>query len=267
VAGNVEAFFFGDPSTQLFGCHHPPSSGTSDYGAVLCYPVGQEYIRTHRLYRFLARRLSDAGFHVLRFDYFGTGDSASDFGEARLDHWVGNTVTALGELRRRFGVRHTFAAGLRLGATIALLAAIRRGEVDGLVLWDPVTSGPRYVNDIIADESQQLYTSIPKDYGSRASRWQPTEIVGFPMTDAMYQDLTTLDLLSVPRVAARRTLLVDSSEDAVQGKFRSQLEGAGAAVRFEHIPHPKTWTQDPYKTVLPSKIIDRVGRWAGDREG
>ena len=266
MAGNVEAFFFGNPSTQLFGCYHPPSSGMSDYGAVLCYPVGQEYIRTHRLYRFLARRLSDAGFHVLRFDYFGTGDSASDFGEARLDHWVGDTVTALAELRRRFRVRHTYAAGLRLGAALALLAAIRHGAVEGLVLWDPVTSGPEYLSDIILDESQQLYTSIPKDYSSSAGSWRPTEIVGFPMTDLMYRDFTALDLFSVARVAARRTLLVDSSEEAVQEKFRSHLESTGAAVRFEHIPHPKTWTQDPYKTVLPSKIIDRVGRWVEDRE-
>jgi len=267
VAGSVEAFFFGDPSTQLFACHHPPSSGPSDYGAVLCYPVGQEYIRTHRLYRFLARRLSDAGFHVLRFDYFGTGDSAGDFEEARLDHWVGDTMVALGELRRRFQVRHAFAAGLRLGATLALLAAIRDSQVDGLVLWDPVTSGAEYLSDIIADESQQLYTSLPKDYGSTGNSWRPKEIVGFPMTDAMYQDLVALDLFSVPRVPARRTLLVDSSEEAIQEKFRAHVESSSAGVRFDHIPHPKTWTQDPYKTVLPSKIIDHVGRWAGDGEG
>jgi pimeloyl-ACP methyl ester carboxylesterase len=266
VAGNVEAFFFGDPATRLFGCHHPPTSGASEYGAVLCYPMGHEYVRTHRLYRFLARRLSDAGLHVLRFDYFGTGDSAGEFEEARLERWVGDTLAAQAELRRRFLVRHVYLAGLRLGAAVALQAAVRHGGLDGLVLWDPVTSGPEYLDDIIAHESQQLHASLSKDSGNSKSSRRPSEIVGFPMTEAMFGDLSDLDLFSVARVPASRTLLVDSSDEAIQEKLRAHVEGIGGAIRFEHIPHPKTWTQDPYKTVVPSKIIDTVGRWISERE-
>ena len=86
------------------------------------------------------------------------------------------------------------------------------------------------------------------------------------MTEAMYEDLSALDLFSLPRVPAARTLLVDSSVEAILEKLRTHLESTGAAIRFEHIPHPKTWTQDPYKTVVPSKIIDAVGRWVAERE-
>jgi uncharacterized protein len=265
VAGNVEAFFFGETRTQLFACHHPPGANASDYGAVLCYPMGHEYVRTHRLYRFLARRLVEAGFHVLRFDYFGTGDSAGEFEEARLEQWVDDTAAAVTELRRRYLVRHVYAAGLRLGAAVALLAGIKHGGLDGLVLWDPVTNGLEYLEDIIAHESQQLHALPTRDSGNgRGSR--PHEIVGFPMTDAMYGDLSTLDVFGLTRVPASRTLLVDSSDEAIQEKLRTHLEGTGAAIRFEHIPHPKTWTQDPYKTVVPSKIIDAVGRWTAERE-
>ena len=265
MAGNVEAFFFGDPSTQLFGCHHPPGANASDYGAVLCYPMGHEYVRTHRMYRFLARRLVEAGFHVLRFDYFGTGDSAGEFEEARLERWVDDTAAAVSELRRRFLVRHVYAAGLRLGAAVALLAGIKHGGLDGLVLWDPVTNGPAYLDDIIAQESEQLHAPSSRDSSNvRGSR--PSEIVGFPMTEAMYGDLSALDLFGVTRVPASRTLLVDSSDEGIHEKLRAHLEGTGAAIRFEQIPHPKTWTQDPYKTIVPSKIIDSVGRWVAERE-
>jgi len=265
VAGNVEAFFFGDTRTQLFACHHPPSTSTSDSGVVLCYPMGHEYVRTHRLYRFLARRLVETGYHVLRFDYFGTGDSAGEFEEARLERWVDDTAAAVSELRRRFLVRHVYGAGLRLGAAVALLTGIKHGALDGLVLWDPATNGPEYLSDIIAHESEQLHASPSRDTGnSRGSR--PREIVGFPMTEAMYGDLSALDLFSLTRVPAARTLLVDSSDEAIHEKLRTHLESTGAAIRFEHIPHPKTWTQDPYKTVVPSKIIDAVGRWVAERE-
>ena len=262
MAGSLEAFYFGDTNTQLFACHHPPGANASDRGVVLCYPMGHEYVRTHRLYRFLARRLVEAGFHVLRFDYFGTGDSAGEFEEARLERWVDDTAAAAAELRRRFLVRHVYAAGLRLGAAVALLAGIKHGGLDGLVLWDPVTTGSDYLDDMIAHEGEQLHASPSRDT-DRASR--PREIVGFPMTEAMYEDLSALDLFSLPRVPAARTLLVDSSDDAVQEKLRAHLESTGAAIRFEHIPHPKTWTQDPYKTIVPSKIIDSVGRWVAER--
>jgi pimeloyl-ACP methyl ester carboxylesterase len=265
VAGNVEAFYFGDNSAQLFACHHPPGANASDYGAVLCYPMGHEYVRTHRLYRFLARRLVEAGFHVLRFDYFGTGDSAGEFEEARLERWVDDTAAAVSELRRRFLVRHVYAAGLRLGAAVALLAGIKHGGLDGLALWDPVTNGPAYLDDIIAHQSDQLHAASSRDSGNgRGSR--PGEIVGFPMTEALYGDLAALEVLGLTRVPATRTLLVDSSDEAIQEKLRAHLEGTGAAIRFAHLPHPKTWTQDPYKTVVPSKIIDAVGRWIAERE-
>jgi hypothetical protein len=86
------------------------------------------------------------------------------------------------------------------------------------------------------------------------------------MIEAMYGDLAALDLFGVTRVPASRTLLVDSSDESIQEKLHAHLAGACAHVRFEHIPHPKTWTQDPYQTVVPSKIIDTVARWMSDGE-
>jgi pimeloyl-ACP methyl ester carboxylesterase len=266
AAGSVEAFFFGDPAARLFACHHPPSEGDSDDGVVLCYPMGHEYIRTHRLYRFLARRLAEAGLHVLRFDYFGTGDSPGEFEEARLERWVDDAAAALAELRHRFSVRHVYVAGLRLGAAVGWLAGIQHGGVDGLVLWDPVTSGPEYLDDIIAHESQRRQGSPARDLGDDRDRRGPREIVGFPMTEAMYADIAALDLLGVTRLSASRILLVDSSDDSIQEKLHAHLKGISADVRYEHMPHPKTWTQDPYKTVVPSKIIGAVARWVSDRE-
>jgi pimeloyl-ACP methyl ester carboxylesterase len=226
--------------------------------------MGHEYLRTHRLYRFLARRLADAGFHVLRFDYFGTGDSAGEFGEARLERWVGDTASALTELRHRFLVRHVYVVGLRLGGAVAWLAGIEHGGVEGLALWDPVSSGSEYLEDIIAHEHERRQASPPRDSADDRAGRGPREIVGFPMIEAMYGDLAALDLLSVTQVPASRALLVDSSDESIQEKLHAHLGGASADVRFEHIPHPKTWTQDPYKTVVPSKIIDTVARWMSD---
>ena len=60
---------------ELFGLYQ--SAGTPASKAVLlCPPLGQEQIRCHRLYRQLAHALAAEGIPVLRFDYYGCGDSA-----------------------------------------------------------------------------------------------------------------------------------------------------------------------------------------------
>ncbi len=71
---------------------------------VLCYPIGQEYIRSHRAIYQLAVRLSQAGFHVLRFDYFGCGDSEGDFEEGSLAQWTSDIHSAIAEIQERSGL-------------------------------------------------------------------------------------------------------------------------------------------------------------------
>ena len=75
----IEPFYFGTSSKPLFGCYHVPQSALRrDCGVLFCAPMGSEYVRFHRAYRQLADRLAKAGFPVLRFDFYGCGDSSGD---------------------------------------------------------------------------------------------------------------------------------------------------------------------------------------------
>ena len=51
--------------------------GARQSAIVLCQPLGHGYLRAHRAFRNLAVSLASQGFHVLRFDYYGCGDSAT----------------------------------------------------------------------------------------------------------------------------------------------------------------------------------------------
>lgn len=135
---------------ELFALYLPAAAGASPRRAViLCNPFGQEAIRAHRLYRILGERLSAAGCDVLRFDYFGTGDSGGDDEQFDIEGALADIEFATETLLERSGARQVVLLGLRLGASLAALASIRMSEPPaGLVLLDPVVDGAGYLADL-----------------------------------------------------------------------------------------------------------------------
>ncbi len=135
----MKPFFFGRSPRRLFGVHEAPSEQASrDEAVVLCYSAPQEYMQAHWTFRRLARQLSDSGFHVLRFDYFGTGDSAGESDEGTLAQWCQDIRAAAHEILDLSGARHLSAVGFRLGAAMTTMVDLR---LRSLVLWEPVVHG------------------------------------------------------------------------------------------------------------------------------
>lgn len=131
----------GTARRRLFALHDPAvlAARAMPRAAVICNPGGAELVHAHRSLRHLALRLSRRGFHVLRFDYYGTGDSEGEDGEADPAGMQQDTEFALEAARDIAGVAQVALIGLRLGAGIAAQASLRRsGEVESLVLWDPL---------------------------------------------------------------------------------------------------------------------------------
>ena len=78
-------FFFGDSAAPLLGVlHEPPPAIAKSHGVLLCPPIAQEHIRTHWALRQIAVSLAKAGYHCLRFDWFGVGDSAGELRQATV---------------------------------------------------------------------------------------------------------------------------------------------------------------------------------------
>jgi uncharacterized protein len=92
---------------------------------LLCNPFGEEAARAHRIYRVLATQLERSGYSVLRFDYSGTGDSMGESGDVSVIGWLDDIALAANELTLAVGARKLVAIGLRLGGTLAALAALR----------------------------------------------------------------------------------------------------------------------------------------------
>src|SRR5260221_12888570 len=94
-------FQFGSSERRLFGVYDPAAHNTGGLvrAAVICYPSSDEQSHAYRTLRQLAARLSQAGIHVLRFDYYGTGDSAGETGQGNAAGWCRDIETAIAELK------------------------------------------------------------------------------------------------------------------------------------------------------------------------
>ena len=261
--------YFGDSVTRLYGVYHPAKGATPrESGIVLCYPMGQEYMRAHRAFRMLSLMLAKRGYHVFRFDYYATGDSAGESGEGSLAQWGRDIGAAIEELKETADLEHVSLIGLRLGAALALEVAAGRDDIDRLVLWDPVVDGENYV--------EQLLLAVERDTGSDVTDARAVldkealvGVLGFPLT----QDLATdLGRISVKAVAGRpldmpRMHMVVSEEDPGYLLLREAIEAVHSGLEYCCIPAAGSWNEvDNFGSALvPQEIIQDIVGWMETR--
>jgi pimeloyl-ACP methyl ester carboxylesterase len=244
---------FGPSGKQLLGMHHAPDPEVAlATGVVLCNPFGYEAMCVHRTYRHLAKRLAAAGFDVLRFDYHGTGDSAGRNDEPdRVRAWIDSICTAVDELRTIAGVTAIDLLGVRLGATLAMLAAGERGDIRNLVLWAPAVSGRAYVRELRA-------LQMLNEGSGRPARHAPHG----PFEPATLVELSAVNLLGHRGRLAERALILPR-EDLPTGEKELALHlrecGVDTELRVE--PGYARMMDHPETAIVPSATLDSIVAW------
>jgi uncharacterized protein len=256
----MNPFFFGTSARQLFGMYHPPRAETTRAtGVVLCYPFGQEYMRSHRAFRQLANLLTKAGFPVLRFDYSGSGDSAGESDVVSLARWQEDIDTAIDELRDTAEVQRVALVGLRLGAALALRAAAPRADVAAVVCWDPIVDGPGYVREMTA------LAEVPAAVGAGDGD-EVMGVMGFPVTTAFRRDLQTLDARTPSATApAPKALVIAAAPRDTDTALAGVLEATGCETTYRLLPSEGSWGEvDNYGSALiPQQIVQGIVAYLG----
>lgn len=257
----VLPFYFGDDDHPLFGCYHQPRLGaTRKCAVVICQPVGHEYIYSHRALRQLATRLSNAGFPVLRFDYFGCGDSAGRDEEGRVDQWLEDVLSAIVEARVRSGLSGVCLIGLRLGAALSMMAAAERGDIDGLVLWDAVVTGRKYLQELLELQKKSLRLR-PKP--ARSDNWQDSvEVIGFPLSQSFCEQLDGLRLLVISGAPAKNILTIHTDPAADDNDFKIYLRRTAVQFENKNIEAPPIWRPTTDGSLLiPAQVLQAIVSW------
>ena len=259
----MHAFFFGSGARRLFGVYEPSRLARSKPQAVLlCHPWGPEYLHAHKSMRQLAIRLAEAGVDSLRFDYYATGDSAGNDGDGDLAGWRKDILIAAEELTSLSGVTRVNLIGLRLGGALAAQATLDlRKKVDKLVLWDPITDGSAYMNELYSVCRAQPI-AIKEPVARPASMGGGHEILGFPLTQRIQTELQALSLAEIVCEIPCQVRAVVSGLEASYEQTCAALASVPSAQveRMESLP---IWFEDwPRNSgVVPAKTLQQIVQW------
>lgn len=249
----IQPFHFGTPERLLFGIFHPAApTAVAQPGVVLCPAFGQEAVRAHRMMRVLAERLVRAGHPVLRFDYYGTGDSMGEDSDGDLDGWASDIHTADRALRARSTAQQTVWIGMRLGGSIALRAAEQAPPgLRRLILWDPVLDGARYLHYLrerhvtILNEAFSVAQKPSAQQQARDPAAFRDEAIGFAVPPALREQVLAL------RPAAQRwparpdsIVVLTDPADADGRDLVAACSGQPERVQTVEVRHETVWASD-----------------------
>ncbi len=255
----AQPFWLDTAAGALFAWHHAPAEGVREAAVVLCRPFGYDAQCSQRAYRHLAERLCEAGFHVLRLDYHGTGDSSGEDGDGdRVATWVGSVRAGVEWLRSTVGVKKVVLFGSRFGALIAQQAA-KPGDIDSLVLLAPPKSGRAWLR-----EARALQALVGA--GGAEKKLHPPkdgrEGCGISLDGEHGRSCCKLDSQALPPGVASALVIIRDDLPGGEEALFAKLQASGVDATLSRAPGYGAMMQhDPHRSIVPDAAWSEVAAW------
>ncbi len=268
----AEAFFFENEGERLFGVLHTPAVRDRGVGIVLCDPFGEEKHYTYRTFVNFARRACDEGFHVLRFDYRGNGDSAGEREDNTPARLLSDINRAVDLMTGRLAIRRVGLLGLRLGGTLAALAANTDPRTEFLVLWAPVMRPKEHFDglfrqDLIAASWSGNGTKMPRQPMEVLEAGELLEMRGCTLNKRAYTEFAGIDLADLDWGSVGQCLIADVTRDSrrydeVAKRLRSTLASGRDEPEISVVEESEFWTSDyVYQGTSPDELCSETLEW------
>lgn len=245
-----EAGWFGPQDRPRFGWLYRPHRPGSGIGIVIVPPFGHDDICAHRTLRHLAEAFARGGFTTLRFDLDGCGDSAGDDSDPdRVENWLASVGDAC-DLVRDAGAARLVLVGLRLGATLATLAAQRRDDVAALVAFNAVVRGKAWLRELRAFQSAMNLQPPPVPMETDGQ-----EAGGFLLGAETCEALKAIDLNRIA-VPAPRVLILDRDDLPGADDWHEHLQTLGCRVMRRGVAGYADLMDDPHRGRVAQAFID-----------
>lgn len=139
----IPVTFCNQAGARLFGMlHRPATPHKSGAAIILLSPGVKTRIAPHRLYIAMAERFVSLGYMVLRFDFYGLGDSEGEaqeeyladlYGAIQGGRYIEDTIAAMDWMQETYGASQFIVSGLCGGAITGLFAAARDSRITCLL--------------------------------------------------------------------------------------------------------------------------------------
>jgi pimeloyl-ACP methyl ester carboxylesterase len=252
----MEPFYFLSGEDQLFGAYAAPADISSRKSVVICPPLYPEYYRSFRCLVDLAERWAATGYHVLIFDYFGTGDSSGEPAGGGPSRWVNDIEAAIRELIDVSGSDSVSLVGVRLGATLGLYAGIKNRSVKSVILWDPIWSGTEYVSSLREMNARSLNSFVKMTIDEKSKAMN--EFVGYRMPGWVSEELERLSLSRAIVENLDKVTLILSEEHQLCDELAVQCRSENVELKIESCEPEFRWDDLGEDALQIPRTIERI---------
>lgn len=234
----LEPFFFPSGELQLFGIWRAVPNPRQVW--ILCPPFAEEEKSAHRTLTEIALSLQARGEASLLFCYRGTGDSEGEFAEANLSNWRADIRSAIAAATARAPHAEIGLLGVRLGASLAYL---ERERAQSLLLIEPILSGRSMLGQLSTRQKMRVQMA------GGGAVLPAGDLDGWPLSDALRDELNSLDLRESARFDGQSQVWSVGSRDAVAAPFEAFADQIGASSRA--VVMPAFWNLLDYTPPAP----------------
>ena len=160
--------------------------------------------------------------------------------------------------------------GVRLGATIAMLAALRQ-PLDLLVMWSPITNTHQYMrelfraqlaNEMVHHGSTQVRRNT-QDMISDLESGRSIDLLGYEFSPQLYRQMAA-QWEWPEKAPAKHTLwLARTTEEKNASVIVDRWKASGSRVDFTVLPEPAFWEE--YTSVFPGRFAASTVDWLKER--
>lgn len=252
----MHSFYFGNSDHPLYGVSHSPTSNEyRDSAILICNSIAHEYIRSHRALRQLADRLAEKGYHVLRFDYHGVGDSSGDFPNSTISEWKEDIQLAADELRAISGNERVTVIGIRMGATLSLLSS-EKCNFNHIIMLDPILSGEFFLGTLKKLQDALLVNRLWFKHNRSNDDIQTNEYLGYQYGQSLIKELDQMNLTTLNIPDYQQISIVHTSNNSDSTRLHSIPNSTSDAVNITYIDDMGDWDQtDQIATSLTATNV------------
>lgn len=157
--GPWQPFWIGEPDRQLYAALHRPGHADATRGVVLVPPLLHEQPRARRFLAEVASAFATNGIAALRFDFYGSGDSAGRADEMQMASMHEDLSRASAALRSLTGVSKVAVMAWRASALVAWDWLRQGGAACELILWEPVVDGREWLDTLLSADAAERCSS------------------------------------------------------------------------------------------------------------